>query len=152
MRRRWVAGALALSPLLLGGCLFHHEVKGLEASVHPAQVSADSETLVADKEADTDKVRDLVLLKVAQDCVGRGFETFAFMSVKQPKPHLPNQRPDAPAQYSSSRTFNPPSSTVPEIEPGTMVTVKFFKAGDPAGAGGIYAPLIVANLQPLLNR
>ena len=41
---------------------------------------------------------------------------------------------------------------MPDIKPGTQVTVKFYKAGDPSGGNAICAGLIVANLAALLQQ
>ncbi len=102
--------------------------------------------------SDATRLRQLMLLKIAQDCLRLGYVTFAFTSVGVPKPHLPNKPPDAPPEFASTQTFNPPTSHVPQIEPGTMVGVKFFKAGDPGAADSLYAEMIVASLGPTLQR
>ena len=93
-----------------------------------------------------------MLLKIAQDCLAGGYATFAFTSVSVPKPHLPNRRADAPIEFAATHTFTAPTGVVPAIEPGTKVTVQFFKQGDPSGANSIDAQLIAANLAPAFGE
>lgn len=146
---------LALPLLALFGCaVFRHEDTNLKDVVHSTPLSADSEKVMVRGNDVPDQVslRQLALLKIAQDCLDHGFLTFAFMSVGEPKPHLPNQPPDAPVKMASVRSFVPPTSVVPDIEAGTVVTVKFYKEGDPQGTNSIFAELIVANLASVLQQ
>src|SRR5215469_353804 len=131
--------------LVLPGCLFRQDTQELKGGVAAKALSPDSEIVTAQAGIqDSSRARQLVLYRIAQDCLAAGYETFAFTSVAQAKPHLPNEAPDAPAKYDSINRFSPPTTAVPDIAPGTAVGVKFYKAGDPAGADAIYANLIVA--------
>jgi len=127
-------------------------VVGERDVVQSSSLTADTEAVQVRRggASDEERLRQLTLLKISQDCLARGYATFAFTSVSEPKPHLPNRAPDAPIEFAATQTFDPASATVPAIEPGTRLTVKFFKQDDPAGADFIAAPLIAANLAPTL--
>lgn len=141
--------AVLLLSLILSGCLVRQNEDIGKGGAEARAVSPDREIVTANGDIpDPSRARALVLFKIAQDCLAKGYTTFAFTSVAQPKPHLPNEPPDAPVQYLATTRFKIPSTIVPEIDAGTSVGVKFFKAGDPAGADAIYANLIVANLAP----
>lgn len=144
--------AISLCALLLCSCA-HNAVED-RTLVVSTPLSADSETVVTRRtEApDTARLTQLLLLRIARDCLSDGYLTFAFTSVSEPKPHLPDKPPDAPAEFASTRVFDPPTSRVPAIEPGTVVSVKFYKEGDPRAGDSIYAQLIVANLGPALQQ
>jgi hypothetical protein len=138
---------VALCALLVGGCM-HQGAAVMTSDVESTPLTADSETIITRTTLNPSQAKRLVLLKIAEDCLAGGFLTFAFTSVGEPKPHLPNQPPDAPPQIGAVQTFPAPTGIVPDIGPGTMVSVKFFKADDPAGADKIFARLIVTNLAP----
>jgi hypothetical protein len=149
---RRIALLMALSAFALCGCASHHDTTDVMSEVVSTPLAPDSEMVAARTTTDPSIVRKLVLLKIAQDCLANGFQTFAFTSIGEPKPHLPNRPPNAPPEIAATKTFNPPSSVVPDIQPGTVVTVRFYKAGDPSGTNNIFAQLIVANLAPLFQR
>lgn len=138
---------IALCGLFMGGCT-HQSAAVVTSDVKSTPLTPDSETVVTRATLDPSQAKRLVLLKIAEDCLAGGYLTFAFTSVGEPKPHLPNQPPDAPPQMGAVHAFAAPTGIVPDIEPGTMLSVKFFKADDPAGADKIFARLIVTNLAP----
>jgi hypothetical protein len=140
----------ALSTSVLCGCVLHRDPGVATSTLEATPRGQDTETVVAGGAGviDAASARKAVLLKIAQDCLAAGYETFAFTSVGEPKPHLPNRDPDAPPMIASVSAFAQPTALVPDIEPGTVLGVRFYKTGDPAGTDKIFASLIVANLSP----
>ena len=136
--------AIVLSAPLLCACTHDKDSGAPVASARP--LSIDGETVSVRQDADADGARQQTLLRIAQDCLAHGFASFAFTSVSAPKPHLPNRPPNAPAEIASTRTFNPPTSSVPDIQPGSILTVQFYHPGDPGSENSLDAGLISANL------
>jgi hypothetical protein len=147
-----VASGKFLVPILLAGLLLcgcaHREAAVHGEIVRAAPLSPDSEQVQVRRDGVSDEapLRELTLLRIAQDCLARGYKTFGFTSVAQAKPHLPNRPPDAPMEFFRTQTFEPPRATLPDVQPGTRLTVKFFKQDDPTGANGMDAALTVAIL------
>jgi hypothetical protein len=141
---------IALSAQALCGCMHQHDASAAVGGMEATAPAPDTETVVAGGRGVVDgpSARKAVLLKVAQDCLAGGYQTFAFISVGAPKPHLPNKDADAPPQIGAVSTFAEPTAVIPDIEPGTAVSVKFYKGSDHAGSDKILASLIVANLAP----
>ena len=136
-----------LSALLFGGCA-HRALLNERDVVHASTLSPDSEQVQVRRDgvSDDEPLRELTLLKISQDCLSQGYKTFGFTSVSQPKPHLPNRPADAPVEFFGARIFDPASATLPEIQPGTLLTVKFFGQGNPAGADLMDAALTLSIL------
>jgi hypothetical protein len=141
---------MSLGVSVLCGCVFQREKGVATSTLESTPRGTDAETVVAGGPGviDAPSARKAVLLKIAQDCLAAGYGTFAFTSVGEPKPHLPNRDPDAPPMIASVNTFVQPTGIIPDVEPGTVLGVKFYKTGDPAGADKIFASIIVANLSP----
>lgn len=135
---------MVLSAPFLAACTHEKDSGEPVASARP--VSIDGETVSVRPDADSDRAKQFTLLKIAQDCLARGFTSFAFQSVSEPKPHLPNRPPNAPAEFASTRTFNPPTAIVPDIQPGSVLTIQFYHPGDPGSENSLDAGLIAANL------
>ena len=55
-------------------------------------------------------------------------------------------------EYGPVKNFDPPTTTVPDIEPGTEVAVKFYKAGDPSVHEAMDAGMIQAFVQDMQKR
>ena len=159
-----VAGSLVAAACLTS-CATPYGSMGLLGGVEATPLTSDSEMIVAKGNGftDTARVQQFVLLKAAQDCLARGYSKFGFMSSQDTSQSgamiLPGQT------YSNSTitgfgntatvnttSYSTPGSVVPVFKPGATVIVKFFKADDPAGSGGLDAQQIASNLGPVLQK
>ena len=103
----------ALCASALSGCMHLHDSGVATSTLESTSLAPDTETVVAAGPGVTDasSARRAALLKIAQDCLAAGYGTFAFTSVGEPKPHLPNRDPDAPPMIASVSAFPEPTDT-----------------------------------------
>jgi hypothetical protein len=146
--------AILVGLLSLGGCNLHQDNGGAPRLAEMMPEAADREVVIAqgDGVTDAEHARQFVMIKLAQDCLAKGFRSFAFTAVSQPKPRLPNRAFDAPIEYGAPQLFDPPATTIPDIVPGTELAVKFFKAGDPSAEDAMDAGMIKALVEDMQQR
>ncbi|MGD0192131.1 MAG: hypothetical protein ABSD74_15435 [Rhizomicrobium sp.] len=146
--------AVLLALSVIGGCNLHRDEGGAPGIAETMPDAADREAVIAqgDGVTDADGARRFVMLRLARDCLAKGFQSFAFTAVSEPKPRLPNREFGARVEYDPPHLFDPPTTTIPDIVPGTEVAVKFYKAGDPTAQDAMDAGMIKALVEDMQQR
>jgi hypothetical protein len=162
MRMRNAAASITMCFAVMG-CETPYGSPGPMGGVTATPLSKDRETVVATGNGNTDasRLEQFALLKAAQDCLAKGYAKFTLdagpvtsRANRFPESSHPNATID---MYGNSGTTNTNSQTTsgvvhPYTRPAETITVKFYRAGDPAGADGYDAQKVVANLGSVLGR